>query len=173
MLWRMWTYVALKSNQNWISRISALGSFISNFLYSYNWNNILGCFYNGAVLTNGDSVPDAGNPCAECTCQVPWTHRESHSSCLIFCHLLTSCHAFFPAERFNAVWEEAVSCSRLSTPSHRCMWLSCLRWYSIMSHIVVNLSEQCINNRHFLVRVCRLLFPRRDLCWWTDATWRT
>nr|XP_057932502.1 kielin/chordin-like protein isoform X1 [Doryrhamphus excisus] len=27
------------------------------------------CFYNGAVLANGQSFPDPGNPCSECTCQ--------------------------------------------------------------------------------------------------------
>ncbi|CAK6951146.1 kielin/chordin-like protein [Scomber scombrus] len=27
------------------------------------------CFYNGAVLTNGQSIPDPGNPCSDCTCQ--------------------------------------------------------------------------------------------------------
>ncbi|KAM8892202.1 kielin/chordin-like protein isoform 2-T2 [Spinachia spinachia] len=27
------------------------------------------CFYNNVVLVNGKSIPDPGNPCAECTCQ--------------------------------------------------------------------------------------------------------
>ncbi|KAF3688881.1 Kielin/chordin-like protein Cysteine-rich motor neuron 2 protein [Channa argus] len=27
------------------------------------------CFYNGAVFTSGQSIPDPGNPCSECTCQ--------------------------------------------------------------------------------------------------------
>ncbi|XP_044050662.1 kielin/chordin-like protein isoform X3 [Siniperca chuatsi] len=27
------------------------------------------CFYNSAVLTNGQSIPDPGNLCSECTCQ--------------------------------------------------------------------------------------------------------
>ncbi|XP_042352823.1 kielin/chordin-like protein [Plectropomus leopardus] len=27
------------------------------------------CFYNGAILANGQSIPDPGNLCAECTCQ--------------------------------------------------------------------------------------------------------
>ncbi|KAM3870584.1 LOW QUALITY PROTEIN: kielin/chordin-like protein [Diretmus argenteus] len=27
------------------------------------------CFYNNAVLTNGQSIPDSSNPCSECTCQ--------------------------------------------------------------------------------------------------------
>ncbi|XP_071356594.1 kielin/chordin-like protein isoform X2 [Trachinotus anak] len=27
------------------------------------------CFYNGVVLTNGQSIADPGNPCSECTCQ--------------------------------------------------------------------------------------------------------
>ncbi|KAM7414471.1 hypothetical protein PAMA_019340 [Pampus argenteus] len=27
------------------------------------------CFYNGAVLINGQSIPDPGNPCSDCTCQ--------------------------------------------------------------------------------------------------------
>ncbi|XP_028287666.1 kielin/chordin-like protein isoform X2 [Parambassis ranga] len=27
------------------------------------------CFYNSAVLMNGQTVPDPGNPCSECTCQ--------------------------------------------------------------------------------------------------------
>uniref|UniRef100_H3DPF7 Kielin cysteine rich BMP regulator n=1 Tax=Tetraodon nigroviridis TaxID=99883 RepID=H3DPF7_TETNG len=27
------------------------------------------CFYNGAVLMNGQSIPDPGNLCSECTCQ--------------------------------------------------------------------------------------------------------
>ncbi|XP_036068311.1 kielin/chordin-like protein isoform X3 [Oryzias melastigma] len=27
------------------------------------------CFYNGAVLVSGQSIPDPGNPCAECICQ--------------------------------------------------------------------------------------------------------
>lgn len=29
-----------------------------------------GCFYNGAVLGSGQSIPDPGNLCSECTCQV-------------------------------------------------------------------------------------------------------
>uniref|UniRef100_A0A3B5N165 Kielin cysteine rich BMP regulator n=1 Tax=Xiphophorus couchianus TaxID=32473 RepID=A0A3B5N165_9TELE len=28
-----------------------------------------GCFYNGVVLVNGQSIPDPGNPCSECACQ--------------------------------------------------------------------------------------------------------
>ncbi|XP_044213158.1 kielin/chordin-like protein isoform X1 [Thunnus albacares] len=27
------------------------------------------CFYNGRVFTNGQSIPDPGNPCSDCTCQ--------------------------------------------------------------------------------------------------------
>uniref|UniRef100_A0A3P8V1H8 Uncharacterized protein n=1 Tax=Cynoglossus semilaevis TaxID=244447 RepID=A0A3P8V1H8_CYNSE len=27
------------------------------------------CFYNNAILINGQSLPDPGNPCSECTCQ--------------------------------------------------------------------------------------------------------
>ncbi|MEQ2287677.1 hypothetical protein AMECASPLE_015108, partial [Ameca splendens] len=27
------------------------------------------CFYNSVVLVNGQSIPDPGNPCSECTCQ--------------------------------------------------------------------------------------------------------
>ncbi|KAK2842201.1 hypothetical protein Q5P01_012401 [Channa striata] len=27
------------------------------------------CFYNSAVLASGQSIPDPGNPCSECTCQ--------------------------------------------------------------------------------------------------------
>ncbi|KAM9854759.1 kielin/chordin-like protein [Aulostomus maculatus] len=27
------------------------------------------CFYNGAVLTNGQSIPDPANPCSQCTCK--------------------------------------------------------------------------------------------------------
>lgn len=29
-----------------------------------------GCFYNGAVIANGQTIPDPGNLCSECTCQV-------------------------------------------------------------------------------------------------------
>lgn len=37
---------------------------------------LIGCFYNGEVLTNGQSIPDPGNMCSECTCQVasPYKH---------------------------------------------------------------------------------------------------
>ncbi|XP_035499032.2 kielin/chordin-like protein [Scophthalmus maximus] len=32
------------------------------------------CFYNTVVLTNGQSIPDPGNPCSECTCQSGSVH---------------------------------------------------------------------------------------------------
>ncbi|XP_056907493.1 kielin/chordin-like protein [Takifugu flavidus] len=38
------------------------------------------CFYNGAILTNGQSFPDPGNLCSECTCQ-SGSVRCSRASC--------------------------------------------------------------------------------------------
>ncbi|XP_068507212.1 kielin/chordin-like protein isoform X1 [Syngnathus scovelli] len=40
------------------------------------------CFYNGAVLDNGQSIPDPGNPCSECTCQTG-TVRCVKKSCAV------------------------------------------------------------------------------------------
>ncbi|XP_011474483.1 kielin/chordin-like protein isoform X3 [Oryzias latipes] len=39
------------------------------------------CFYNGAVLVSGQSIPDPGNPCSECSCQ-SGTVRCARRPCL-------------------------------------------------------------------------------------------
>ncbi|XP_029378341.1 kielin/chordin-like protein [Echeneis naucrates] len=36
------------------------------------------CFYNGLLFANGQSIPDAGNPCSFCTCQRGSMHCVSH-----------------------------------------------------------------------------------------------
>lgn len=75
MLWRMWTYV--KSNSVYIpSLVSALSWLQSNKIIRLY---LIGCFHNSAVLINGQSIPDPGDLCSECTCQVASAHTYSHS----------------------------------------------------------------------------------------------
>ncbi len=83
--------VKLKHN----AHIPGLGSLILNFVSSsFPWLHndeinlyLIGCFYNTAVLTNGQSIPDPGNLCSECTCQVASTHTNTFTYTVLLVNL--------------------------------------------------------------------------------------
>lgn len=75
-----------------------------------NGRRLLGCFYNGAVLVNGQSIPDPGNLCSECTCQVPRKHSPE-VSLRSFSSVNTS---------FHLLQSGSVRCSRTSCPPPLC-----------------------------------------------------
>lgn len=104
MLWRMWTCVKAKQCS---AHFPCVGPLVLKFgLSLFLWLQkksvcSIGCFYNGEVLTNGQSIPDPGNMCSECTCQVasPYKHPPMYSGRLtsldnvsyLFSHRVVQC----------------------------------------------------------------------------------
>lgn len=127
-----------------------------------------GCLYNNVVLANGQSIPDPGNPCSECTCKVPRTATENVVVVFLFSLIFFFCF-------FVYLKSGSVRCMRKPCPVAPC------------PHPVTNPcgcpvcdGNQLIGNSelilcsaarwlmHHYVSVWRLSFPGCYICWWPD-----
>uniref|UniRef100_I3KCN7 VWFC domain-containing protein n=1 Tax=Oreochromis niloticus TaxID=8128 RepID=I3KCN7_ORENI len=80
------------------------------------------CSYNGAVLLNGQSIPDPGNPCYECICQVVSQRKCPAVSCP---HpTLNSC-ACEVCDGCNFYGRDCLSGEQFAHPTDSCQRCSC------------------------------------------------